>query len=123
MKLTIPFPVPGKKLQKPKIIQNLLSLTAQKRIQPLSEIAKCFHTKSLKSLMRMPYKIKRILLIPILLRKISKPQSLFPIQRLLIYHDYESSNDVTKFLEILGKIKQELKINSFDELTNYLENL
>lgn len=46
-----------------------------------------------------------------------------PKMALPIYHDYESSNDVTKFLEILGKIKQELKINSFYELTNYLENL
>lgn len=40
-----------------------------------------------------------------------------------IYQSHELGNDVTKLFQILDKIKFELRINSFSDLTNYLENL
>lgn len=39
------------------------------------------------------------------------------------YHNFECNNNVTKFFAILIKIKNELKIDSFDELTNCIEKL
>lgn len=72
----------------------------------------------------MRCKIEIFPLIPITLKTFAKLQSLLLFKR-WCHSSTITMKAVTKshIFEMLAKIKNELKIDSFDELTNYLEKL
>lgn len=99
------------------MIQNLLVLTAQKSIQPLTNAAKCSRLKYRKKRTQTLYNIKNNLAEPENTQKqrktsksIHNPQMAPPV-----YHDYEcGKRSYQTFRSII-------RIDSFHELSNYLK--